>query len=131
MYALAHTLNDPRGAPRGLAGARPGPIQDLPGPLPGLSRGTPTPTRFHPHYLVPKLLFGNLPPRNSVSRLARRSERETEFRERGCPNRVWARGEFREGAYPNRVRAQDGVGVVSFEFGNQAGTRSTPVCHSI
>jgi hypothetical protein len=93
MYALAHTLNDPRGAPRGLAGARPGPIQDLPGPLPGLSRGTPTPTRFHPHYLVPKLLFGNLPPRNSVSPATWQSEHETEFRESACPNGVWARGE--------------------------------------
>jgi hypothetical protein len=52
MYALANTLNDPRGAARGLAGARRGPIQGLPGARPGLSRGTPIPTRFRPHSTV-------------------------------------------------------------------------------
>jgi hypothetical protein len=69
MYALANTLNDPRGAPRGLAGARPGPIEGLPGVLPGLTRGTPIPTRFRTHSPV----LDNHGRRASINAVERRS----------------------------------------------------------
>src|SRR5260221_7343469 len=60
-------------------------------------------------FLVPKLPFGNPLQRNSVSRPARQSQRETEFR-----------GD----SYPNRVRVRV-AGAISWFPNSRLGTRSS------